>query len=68
MQRVPRHSISSSTRTRIDGLTVMPSAFAVFTLTTSSNLVGCSTGSSAGLAPFRNLVYENCSPSVHFVF
>ena len=32
---------------------VSPSAFAVFMLITSSNFVGCSTGQSAGLAPFR---------------
>src|SRR5207253_1833377 len=32
---------------------VRPSAFAVLRLMTSSNLVGCSTGRSAGLAPFR---------------
>ncbi len=34
---------------------VMPSAFAVFRFTTSSNLVGCSIGRSPGLAPFRIL-------------
>ena len=34
---------------------VRPSAFAAFRLTTSSNFVGCSTGRSAGLAPFRIL-------------
>ena len=34
---------------------VMPSAFAVLRLITSSNLVGCSTGKSAGLAPFNIL-------------
>src|SRR5690349_19475454 len=32
-----------------------PSAFAVFTLMTSSNLLGCCTGRSAGLAPLRKL-------------
>ena len=32
---------------------VSPSAFAVLRLITSSNLVGCSTGRSAGLAPLR---------------
>src|SRR5215472_379000 len=45
------HSITSSARTRIDGGTVMPSALAVLRLTTSSNVVGCCTGRSAGLAP-----------------
>src|SRR2546427_11400640 len=33
----------------------MPRALAVFRLMTSSNFVGCSTGRSAGLAPFRIL-------------
>src|SRR5678815_3811110 len=42
--------------TRIERGTVMPSALAVFRLMTSSNFVGCSTGSSAGLAPFRILL------------
>jgi hypothetical protein len=49
------YSITSSAPTRIAGLTVMSSAFAVFKLTTNSNFVGCSTGSSAGLAPFKIL-------------
>src|SRR5262245_3575128 len=49
------HSITSSARaSRLSG-TVRPSAFAVLRLITSSNLVGCSTGRSAGLAPFRIL-------------
>src|SRR6516225_8375032 len=43
-----RHSMTSSARARIDGGTVRPSACAVFRLTTSSNLVGCWTGRSAG--------------------
>jgi hypothetical protein len=34
---------------------VKPSALAVFRLITSSNFVGCSTGRSAGLAPFKIL-------------
>ena len=34
---------------------MMPSAFAVFRLITSSNLVGCSTGRSAGFAPLKIL-------------
>ena len=38
-------------RSRIDGGTVRPSAFAAFTLITNSNFVGCSTGRSPGLAP-----------------
>src|SRR5205814_10277012 len=49
----PLHSMTSSARARIDGGTVRPSAIAVLRLTTSSNLVGCSTGRSAGLAPLR---------------
>src|SRR5262249_48823085 len=47
------HSITSSTRARrVDG-TSRPSDLAVLRLTTSSNLVGCSTGNSAGLVPFK---------------
>ena len=34
---------------------VRPSAWAVLRLMTSSNVVGCSTGRSAGLVPFRIL-------------
>ena len=39
-----------------------PSAFAVVRLTTRSNLVGCSTGRSAGFAPAQNLVDKVGSP------
>jgi hypothetical protein len=49
------HSMTSSARARIEGGTVRPSAWAVFRLTTSSNLVGCCTGRSAGFAPLRIL-------------
>src|SRR5437868_13656771 len=49
------HSITSSALTRSDCGTVRPSALAVFRLITNSNLVGCSTGRSAGLAPFKIL-------------
>src|SRR5262244_667339 len=49
------YSMTSSARARIDGGIVRPSALAVFRLTTSSNVVGCWTGRSAGLAPFRIL-------------
>jgi hypothetical protein len=35
---------------------VRPSALAVVRLMTRSNLVGCSTGKSAGFVPRRNLV------------
>jgi hypothetical protein len=47
------YSITSSARARIEGGTVRPSSLAVLRLTTSSNLVGCWTGRSAGLAPAR---------------
>jgi hypothetical protein len=49
----PFHSIISSARTMMDGGIVRPSALAVFRLMTSSNLVGCWTGKSAGFAPLR---------------
>ena len=48
-------SMTSSARARIDGGTVRPSALAVLRLTTSSKVVGCWTGRSAGLAPLRIL-------------
>src|SRR5438445_3284003 len=47
------HSMTSSARARIAGGTVRPSALAVLRLTTSSNMAGCCTGRSAGLAPAR---------------
>ena len=43
---------SSAVASRVTG-TSRPSAPAVFTLMTSSNLVGCWTGRSAGLSPLR---------------
>src|SRR5713101_5994553 len=47
------HSITSSaSESRLSEMAT-PCAFAVFKLMTSSNLVGCSTGRSAGLAPLR---------------
>jgi hypothetical protein len=49
------HSISSSATNRMSRLTVSPIARAVFTLMTSSNLVGRSTGNSAGFAPLSIL-------------
>jgi hypothetical protein len=49
------YSITSSARARIDDGTVSPSALAVLRLTTSSKVVGCWTGRSAGLAPLRIL-------------
>jgi ABC-type transport system substrate-binding protein len=51
----PSHSITSSARASRVGGTSRPSALAVFRLIKSSNRVGCSTGRSAGLAPFRSL-------------
>src|SRR5207248_7231367 len=52
----PLHSITSSARSRNDSGIVIPSALAVLRFTTSSNLVGCSTGMSAGLPPRNTLV------------
>src|SRR5499433_1632486 len=49
------YSITSSARASSVGGTVRPSARAVFILMTSSKSVGCSTGRSAGRAPFRIL-------------
>src|SRR5829696_33167 len=46
------HSITSSARARREGGMVRPMALAVLRLTTSSNLVGCCTGSSPGFSPF----------------
>src|SRR6266446_5428390 len=49
------HSITSSAVASSEGGTVRPSAVAVVKLMTRSNLVGCSTGISAGFAPRRIL-------------
>ena len=49
------YSMTSSARASSVGGISRPSALAVLRLITSSNLVGCSTGRSAGLAPFRIL-------------
>src|SRR5215468_5292220 len=49
------YCMTSSARSSRDGGIVSPRAFAVLRLITSSNFVGCSTGRSAGLAPFRIL-------------
>src|SRR5262249_53266683 len=51
----PLHSITSSARRRNDSGIVRSSALAVLRLITSSNLVGCSTGMSPGLAPRKIL-------------
>src|SRR5262245_16676731 len=47
--------ITSVAWNRTDEDRVRPSAWAVLRLMTSSNLVGCSTGKSAGFVPFRIL-------------
>src|SRR5262249_14222392 len=52
---VLNYSISSSARFCSKGGIVRPSALAVFMLMISSNFVGCSTGRSEGLAPFKML-------------
>src|SRR5215831_19852352 len=49
------HSITSSARASTLAGTLRPSALAVVRLMTRSNLVGCSTGMSAGFAPRRTL-------------
>src|SRR5262249_15613687 len=49
------HSITSSARASSVAGTSMPSALAVVRLMTRSNLVGCSTGMSAGFVPRRIL-------------
>ncbi len=49
------HSITSSAVASSDGGMVRPSALAVLRLITNSNVVGCSTGRSAGLTPRRIL-------------
>ena len=49
------YSITSSARARSVGGTSKPSALAVWALMTISNLVGCWTGRSAGLAPLKIL-------------
>src|SRR3989442_8121334 len=53
------HSITWSARESTDCGIVRPSAFAVLRLITSSNLVGCSTGRSAGFAPFEGFLAKN---------
>ena len=50
------HRITRSARASTCGGIVTPICLAAFRLITSSNFVGCSTGSSAGLAPFRIFV------------
>src|SRR5262249_36655486 len=47
------HSITSSARPSSVGATSKPSVLAVWALITSSNLVDCTTGRSAGFSPLR---------------
>src|SRR5262245_39752756 len=56
------YSINWSARTRSVAGIGNPSAFAVFMLMTSSNFVGCSTGRSAGFAPFKILSVNGGAP------
>src|SRR5262249_10443119 len=49
----PHHSITSSAVASSEGGSVRPSTRAVGMLMTKSNLVDCTTGRSAGLAPLR---------------
>ena len=49
------YSITSSARASNPAGTLMPSALAILRLIRNSNFVGCSTGSSLGLAPFNIL-------------
>ena len=55
LQQGSPHSITSSASASTLGGISRPSALAVLRLITSSNLVGYSTGSSAGLAPLKIL-------------
>ena len=52
---IAAHRITSSAWKRSVGGMVRPRALAVLRLMTSSNFIGCSTGRSAGLAPFKIL-------------
>ena len=47
------YSMTSSARAESVGGTSRPNSFAVFRLITNSNLVGCTTGRSAGFSPLR---------------
>src|SRR5262249_58401641 len=51
----PNHSITSSASASSFAGICRPNALAVVRLITNSNLLGCITGSSAGLAPLRIL-------------
>src|SRR4029078_11734258 len=58
----PSHSITSAARASRVGGTLTPSALAVLRLMTSSNVVGCSTGRSAGFAPLSILSKYTAAP------
>jgi hypothetical protein len=62
---VVSYSITSSARASSVCGTVRPSAFAVVRLITRSNLVGCSTGRSAGFAPRRILSTKSAARARH---
>ena len=53
-RRSVAHSITLSARAPNVAGTVMPSALAVLRLITSSNFVGCSTGTSPGFMPRKS--------------
>src|SRR5262249_29466215 len=57
----PFHSITSSASESSIGGRSRPSVLAVFRLITSSNLLGCMTGRSAGFVPLR--ILPACTPS-----
>src|SRR5260370_33322836 len=63
------HWMTSSARSSNDCGMVSPRALAVLRLITSSNLLACSTGRSAGFAPFRYLsTYAAARPYVNHAF
>ena len=55
LARVISGPITSSARSRNDSGIFSPIALAVVRLMTSSNLVGCKTGRSAGFSPLRKI-------------
>ena len=61
-KRTLLHSITASARSSSDVGIVIPSAFAVLLLMTSSNRVACRSGSSLGRAPPR--IFATCSAAV----
>jgi hypothetical protein len=61
----PLHSITSSARASSEFGTVIPKALAVFKLIIIFILVDCSTGMSAGCAPFRQALERTNFVSAH---